>query len=76
MFEQNGVIPPKGDTRHGFDVYVFWNSCCAGWNKELFAVALSKSSEMKNAYDARVKRSLKRKAARAELSPPKYAKRH
>ena len=39
-FEQNEGIPPCRDTRPGFDMGVFWNHCCSGQNRELFAAAL------------------------------------
>ena len=48
-------------------IYVdeFWQMCCSGkYHKELFATALSRSTKMKAAYEARLK---KRKAARAAV---------
>ena len=45
-FERNDGIPPRGDTSPGFDMGNFWARCCSGrCNKELFAVALSKSCQ-------------------------------
>ena len=45
-FERNDGIPPRGDTSPGFDMGNFWARCCSGrCNKELFAVALSKSRQ-------------------------------
>ena len=52
-FERNEGIPPRGDTSPGFDMGRFWNACCSGDNKELFAAALSESSKMRTAYEAR-----------------------
>ena len=57
-FERNEGIPPKRDTRPGFDMGIFWNDCCSGCNKDLFAVALSKSSKMKAAHKARLEGKL------------------
>ena len=60
-FQQNEGIPPRGDTRAGFDMGVFWKNCCSGHHKELFETAHSKSPKMKAAHGA----YLVRKTARA-----------
>ena len=61
-FERNEGIPPRGDTSPGFDMGAFWNHCCSGHNKELFAAALSKSPNMRAARDARRERKTTRAA--------------
>ena len=48
-FERNEGIPPCRDTTAGFDMGSFWDNCCRGDNKELFAAALSESLKMKDA---------------------------
>ena len=53
-FERNKGIPPRGDTSPGFDMGKFWDGCCSGQCKELFAAALSESPNMKAAHDARL----------------------
>ena len=60
-FEQNDGIPPRGDTRPGFDMGKFWDSCCSGQCEKLFDAALTKSPKMKAAHGA----YLVRKTARA-----------
>ena len=69
-FEHNEGIPPRGDTRPGFDMGAFWNHCCSGYNKALFADALSKSSKMKKAHDARIARKKTTPAARKRRRNP------
>ena len=69
-FEHNEGIPPRGDTRPGFDMGAFWNHCCSGYNKALFAAALSKSSKMKKAHDARIARKKTTPAARKRRRNP------
>ena len=69
-FERNEGIPPKRDTRPGFDMGAFWNHCCSGYNKALFADALSKSSKMKKAHDARIARKKTTPAARKRRRNP------
>ena len=52
-FAQNEGIPRQGDIRSGFDMRMFWNSCCSGnCHKELFAAALTESPRMMAAHDA------------------------
>ena len=62
-FEQNDGIPPRGDKSAGFDMGMFWNSCCLGKNQDLFDAALSESSEMKAARVERRRRRQSRRSA-------------